>query len=135
MNFKILSLLFSAFLFLSFTGHSQNRAQRAKWEKLGVRAVNYGLDKDDIHVGAKEGGYTKLKVVVTGGALNMHKMVVTYMNGEKEEIELRHNFTKGSSSRMIDLNGRKRLIKNIRFFYDTKNLARSKAKVIVFGRK
>ncbi len=135
MNFKILSLLFSAFLFLSFTGHSQNRAQRAKWEKLGVRAVNYGLDKDDIHVGAKEGGYTKLKVVVTGGALNMHKMVVTYMNGEKEEIELRHNFTKGSSSRIIDLNGQKRLIKNIRFFYDTKNLARSKAKVIVFGRK
>jgi hypothetical protein len=132
MNFKILSLLFSAFLFLSFTGHSQSRA---KWEKLGVRAVNYGLDKDDIHVGAKEGGFTKLKVVVTGGALNMHRMVVTYMNGEKEEIELRHNFAKGSSSRVIDLNGGKRLIKNIRFFYDTKNLARSKAKVIVFGRK
>ncbi|MCJ8291702.1 MAG: hypothetical protein HRT58_04745 [Crocinitomicaceae bacterium] len=132
MNYKILSILFSAFLFVSFTGFSQTRA---KWEKLGVRAVNYKIDKDDIHVGAKEGGFTKLKVVVTGGSVNMHKMVVTYMNGEKEEITLRHNFKKGSGSRIIDLKGGKRLIKNIRFFYDTKNIAKSRAKVIVFGRK
>lgn len=132
MNYKVLSLLFSAFLFLSFTSHAQ---KRVKWEKLGVRAVNFKIDKDDIHVGAKEGGFTKLKVVVTGGSLNMHRMVVTYMNGEKEEINLRHNFKKGSGSRIIDLNGGKRLIKNIRFFYDTKNLAKSRAKVVVFGRK
>lgn len=132
MNYKVLSLVFSAFLFLSFTSHSQ---KRAKWEKLGVRAIDYKIDKDDIHVGAKEGGFTKLKVVVTRGAVNMHKMVVTYMNGEKEEIILRHNFKKGSGSRIIDLKGGKRLIKNIRFFYDTKNLAKSKAKVIVFARK
>lgn len=132
MNYKILSVLFSAFLFISFAGHSQTRA---KWEKLGVRTVNYKLDKDDIHVGAKEGRYTKLKVVVAGGSLNMHKMVVTYMNGQKEEIQLRHNFKKGSGSRIIDLKGNKRLIKKITFFYDTKNLAKSKAKVVVFGRK
>lgn len=132
MNFKILSLLVSAFFFLSFTSNAQ---RGEKWERLGTRAVNYALDKDDIHVGAKEGGFTKLKVVVTGGALNMHKMVVTYMNGEKEEIELRHNFAKGSASRVIDLKGGTRLIKEIRFFYDTKNPARSKAKVSVFGRK
>lgn len=132
MNYKILSVLFSAFLFVSFVGHSQTRA---KWEKLGTRAVNYTLDKDDIHVGAKEGGFTKLKIVVAGGSLNMHRMVVTYMNGEKEEINLRHNFKKGSGSRIIDLNGGKRLIKNIRFFYDTKGLAKTRAKVIVFGRK
>lgn len=132
MNYKILSLLFSAFLFVSLSGFSQTRA---KWERLGTRVVNYSLEADDIHVGAKEGGFTKLKVVVTGGALNMHRMVVTYMNGEKDEIELRHNFAKGSASRIIDLNGGKRLIKDIRFFYDTKNLAHSKANVTVYGRK
>ncbi len=132
MNYKILSVLFTAFMFISLTGFSQ---ANTKWEKLGMRAVDYKLDADDIHVGAKEGGFTKLKVLVTGGALNMHRMVVTYMNGEKDEIELRHNFTKGSTSRVIDLNGGTRLIKHIRFFYDTKNLAPGKAKVSVFGRK
>ena len=132
MNYKILSVLFSAFLFISLTSFSQKGAQ---WERLGTRVVNYTLEADDIHVGAKEGGFTKLKVVVTGGALNMHRMVVTYMNGEKDEIELRHNFGKGSGSRIIDLNGGTRLIKDIRFFYDTKNLAKGKAKVTVFARK
>ncbi|MDG1332953.1 MAG: hypothetical protein P8P74_11535 [Crocinitomicaceae bacterium] len=132
MNYKILSVLFSAFLFISFVGHTQSRA---KWKRLGTRTVNYTIDKDDMYVGAKEGGFTKLKVVVTGGAMNMHRMVVTYMNGEKEEIQLRHNFKKGSGSRIIDLNGGKRLIKNIRFFYDTKGLARKRAKVTVFGRR
>ncbi len=132
MNYKILSVLFTAFLFVSFTGFSQ---KRLKWEKLGVRAINYKIDKDDLHVGAKEGGFTKLKIVVTGGSVNMHRMVVTYMNGKKEEIALRHNFKKESGSRIIDLNGGKRLIKNIRFFYDTKNVAQKKAKIHVFGRK
>jgi hypothetical protein len=135
MNYRILSVVFTAFMFISLTGFSQKRANRVKWERLGTRNVDYKIDKDDIHVGAKEGGFTKLKVVVTGGALNMHKMVVTYMNGEKEEITLRHNFKKGSGSRIIDLNGGKRLVKDIRFFYDTKNVAKGKAKVTVFGRK
>ncbi|MFK7786702.1 MAG: hypothetical protein AB8B56_16405 [Crocinitomicaceae bacterium] len=132
MNYKVLSVLFSAFLFLSFTTHAQ---KRVKWDRLGTRVVNYKVDKDDIRVGAKEGGYTKLKVVVTGGSLNMHRMVVTYMNGTKEEINLRHNFKKGSTSRLIDLKGGKRLIKNIRFFYDTKNLAQKKAKMTVLARR
>lgn len=132
MNTKILSVLFTAFLFVSFSGFSQGRE---KWEHLGTRVVDYGLDRDEIHVGATEGGFTKLRVIVTGGALNMHKMVITYMNGEKDEIELRHNFAKGSNSRIVDLNGGTRLIKTITFVYDTKNLARAKAKVTVSGRK
>ncbi|MFT5859406.1 MAG: hypothetical protein ACI865_001507 [Flavobacteriaceae bacterium] len=131
MNTKILSLLFTAFLFVSFSSFSQ---QKVKWDRLGSRAVDYKVDFDVIHVGARDGSFTKLKVAVTGGALNMHRMVVTYMNGTKEEIELRHNFKKGSTSRVIDIRGGKRLIKNIKFFYDTKNLAQKKAKVHVFGR-
>ena len=132
MNSKILSILFTAFLFISFSSQSQQKAK--DWRRLGSRAVDYRADFDLIHVGAKEGGFTKLKIAVTGGALNMHKMVVTYMNGTKEEIELRHNFKKGSTSRVIDIRGGKRLIKNIKFIYDTKNLAHKKAKIHVFGR-
>ena len=132
MNTKILSILFTAFLFVSFSSFSQHKV---KWDRLGSRAVDYRADFDVIHVGAKEGGFTKLKIAVTGGSLNMHKMVVTYMNGSKEEIDLRHNFRKGSTSRVIDIRGGKRLIKKIKFVYDTKNLASKKAKVHVFGRR
>ena len=129
MSTKILSLLFTAFIFLSFNVDAQ-----AKWERLGSRAVNFGLDKDVIPVGAHEGNFTKLKIIVKGGAINMHRMTVEYMNGEVEKIELKHNFSKSSSTRMIDLKGHKRKIKKIMFFYDTKNLTRRRAVVHVFGR-
>lgn len=129
MNTKFLSLLFTAFLFFSFQGVAQGN-----WEKLGSRVVNFGLDKDIIPVGAHEGAFTKLKIVVKGGAINMHKMKVHYMNGETQNIALKHNFSKQSASRVIDLKGNKRLIKKITFFYDTKNLARKRATVHVLGR-
>ncbi len=105
-----------------------------KWEKLGSRKVDYGLDKDVIQVGAHEGAFTKLKIQVMGGALNMHKVVVEYGNGTKDELEVKQNFDKNSGTRVIDLEGNKRIIKDITFWYDTKNAAKGKATVIVFGK-
>jgi len=113
---------------------STKNAQIGNWEKLGAKKVNYGLDKDVIKVGAREGGFKKLKVAVTGGALNLHKMTVVYKNGEREKLNLKHNFNKNSDSRVIDLNGGKRFIKEIVFWYDTKNKSRNKATVHVFGK-
>ena len=104
------------------------------WEHLGSKKVNYRLDRDVIHVGLFEGGFEKLKIKVSGGRLNMHKMVVEYGNGSKDEINLRHNFGRGSESRIIDLNAGKRIIRDITFWYDSKNLQSTKAVVHVHGR-
>lgn len=129
------TLLLGLFLVVGFTAYAGNPSKIAKeWERLGTKKVNYKLDRDVIHVGAKDGRFTKLKIAVTKGNLNMHKMVVHYGNGTKDEIELRHNFGRRSSSRVIDLNGNKRFIKKITFVYDTKNASRRKAKIHVFGR-
>ncbi|OWY23430.1 DUF2541 domain-containing protein [Sphingobacteriales bacterium UPWRP_1] len=104
------------------------------WELLGSKKVNYSLDHDVLHVGKHEGSFKKLKITVTGGSLNMHKMVVEYGNGDKDEIELRHNFGKGSNSRLIDLKGGDRYIKDITFWYDTDNRSNKKATLHVYGR-
>lgn len=113
---------------------STGMAQTENWERLGTRAVDYKLDRDVVHVGAKKGGFTKLKIAVDGGSINMHKMVITYGNGSKETVELRHNFRPNSASRVIDIRGGKRLIQTITFYYDTKNLSHSKAVLTIFGR-
>ena len=140
MNKLIFTLATIAFLATGFTASAQHKhhahahQNHHTWTKLGSRVVNYKLDRDVIHVGAKDGGFTKLKVVVTGGAVNMHKMVVEYMNGTKETITLKHSFSKNSTSRTIDIRGGKRLIKDITMYYDTKNLAHSKAVVTITGR-
>ncbi len=130
---QIISLLCSLFLIGSLTSFTTVPTIN-KWEKLGSKKVNYRLDKDVIKVGAKEGTFTKLKIAVTNGSLNMHKMVVVYKNGQRDEIELRQNFSKKSDSRVIDLAGNKRFIDQIIFWYDSKNLSRKRAKVHVYGR-
>ena len=133
---KLAFLSVAIFAIVSLSSFSVSDVMDAgRWVKLGSKKVNYGLDRDVIRVGAKEGGFTKLKVKVTGGALNMHRMIVEYGNGSKDEINLRHNFSKRTASRVVDLNGGKRIIKDITFWYDTKNLARKKARVTVFGRR
>ncbi len=106
-----------------------------EWERLGVRKVNYGLDRDVIKVGLKDGRFTKLRFVVRGGGLNMHRVVVQYGNGSKDELEVRHNFKKGSLTRVVDLKGNKRVIRDITFWYDTKNISSRRATLTVFGRR
>ena len=82
----------------------------------------------------KSGRFAKLKLAVTRRDLNMHKMRIEYHNGQVENINLKHNFSKRSSSRIIDIDGRKRIIKNIIFWYDTKNRSKKKVLITVFGR-
>ena len=118
-----------------FLGTSESMAQTQNWQRLGSKKVQFRVDRDVIKVGADEGGFTKLKLKVTGGNLNMHRIVVEYGNGAKDEIKVRHHFTRRSGSRVIDLRGRGRIIKDITFWYDTKNLSRRRATVHVFGRK
>ena len=105
------------------------------WVRLGTKKVDYKVDRDILQVGVNDGRFSKLKLVVSGGDLNMHKMVVLYGNNTKEEINVRHNFNSKSTTRVIDLKGNKRIIKKIMFVYDTKNRSVRKAKVHVFGRR
>ena len=127
MNAKLITLFFALFIFSAYS-------QQGTWEKLGTRPVDHRLDKDVIMVGARKGGFSKLKIEVRGGAVNMHKMIITYKNGTKENVALRHNFGPKSGSRVIDIRGGKRVIQKITFLYDTKGITPGKAVVHVFGR-
>ena len=125
-----------SFLMLSsFTNSDLIRNNNAiTWEHLGTRKVDFKLDRDVIPVGVRDGRFKKLKIKVTGGALNLHKMVVHYGNGSVDNIPLRHQFTRRSGSRVIDLKGNKRVIKKVVFVYDSKNYSRRKARVHLYGK-
>ncbi|WP_299436878.1 DUF2541 family protein [uncultured Aquimarina sp.] len=122
------------FLVVIFLIGSSFTTNVIKWEHLGTRTVNYKVDRDVIKVTAKDGTFKKLKLKVTNGSLNMHRIVLQYGNGEKQVIKVKKNFAKGGTTRVIDLKGNKRIIRDITFFYDTKNLSRKRAKVHVFGK-
>lgn len=105
-----------------------------RWEKLGERKVNYGLDRDEIIVTASEGRFTALKFKVEKGGINLHKVVVHFGNGSTEELELRNEIPGGGESRVLDLPGNKRIIQKVVFWYDTKNFANQKAHLELWGR-
>lgn len=111
---------------LSFTGKG--------WQNLGTKTVNYRMDRDVLDVQKRDGVFKQLKFVVRGGSLNMHKVVVHFENGGQQEIELRHQFNRGSSSRIVDLKGNNRFIEKIVFWYDTQNNSRNKARLTVWGK-
>ncbi len=105
-----------------------------RWEKLGERNVNFRVDRDEILVTAAEGRFTALKIKVHKGAINLHKMVVHFGDGSEQEVETRDNLAAGAESRVINLEGNRRIITKVVFVYDTKNFADRKAEVELWGR-
>lgn len=102
------------------------------WQHLGSRKVSFGMDHDRITVTWKDGSFSKLKFAVNG-QLNMHRAVVTYGNGTKERLDVKHNFTTKNGAHIVDLKGNRRIIKYVDFWYDTKNRSRKRATVRLFG--
>lgn len=137
MKAKLTTLILGAIFFISLSSFDtvDNSSEIREWVRLGTKIVDHKLDRDVLQVGVEDGRFKKLKLKVTGGSLNMRKMVVHYGNGTKDDINLRFNFNNRSSSRVIDLEGNKRIIKKIVFIYDTKNRSKRKAKLHVFGRR
>ncbi|MDH7445581.1 DUF2541 family protein [Aquimarina sp. 2201CG14-23] len=132
-SIKIQKIALPLLVIIFFIGSSFT-TNIAKWEHLGSRTVNYKIDRDVVKVTARDGAFKKLKIKVTNGSLNMHRLVVQYGNGEKQLIQVRKNFAKGGSTKLIDLKGNRRIIRDITFYYDTKNISRKRAKVHVFGK-
>lgn len=105
-----------------------------EWQQLGTHAVDYTLDYDVIPVTYKKGTFTTLKIKVKDGNINMHRCMIMFENGDKQEIEIKHQFTAGSD-KTIDLKGNNRIIEKVTFWYDTKDKSPKKAVVEVWGKK
>ncbi|MFN8336097.1 MAG: hypothetical protein U0U09_13290 [Cyclobacteriaceae bacterium] len=114
--------------------YAQTSSGPEDWQMLGTHVVDYTLDYDVIPVTYKKGTFTTLKFRVTDGNINMHRCMITYENGDKQEIEIKHQFT-ANSEKVVDLKGNNRIIEKITFWYDTKNASARKAVIEAWGKK
>lgn len=102
------------------------------WVKLGERDVNGNVDKDTIVIGANEGKFAKLTLVVSQSDLELLDFEVVFGNGQKHNPNVKHVFKEGSRTRVLDLPGDERVIKSINLKY--KNFAGGgRAHVEVWG--
>jgi hypothetical protein len=93
------------------------REGREGWERLGEREVNGGVDYDTIQVGAREGRFRKIMLVVEDSAVEMFGMTVHFGDGSDFSPPTRLVFAKDSRSHTIDLPGDQRVITRVDFKY------------------
>ena len=109
---------------------------KGEWTLIGTTVANYSADHDSIVVKGRHDNFRKIMFRVEEAPLNLHRLLVTYDNGEPDEIRVRQKIKAGRESREIDLRGEgTRSIRRIDFWYDTRGQSHGRAEVTVFGRK
>jgi hypothetical protein len=103
------------------------------WCVIGTTHATNAADHDAIVVKGSHDDFRKIKFRVKDAPLNLRRMIVTYDNGTKEDINTRDDIPKGGESRDIDLHGGQRSLKRIDFWYDTKGWMNGTADVTVYG--
>lgn len=103
------------------------------WVLLGERTVTDRLDHDTIVVTAERGEFSAVKVTVKKHAVDFHRFVVTYGNGDTDVLEVRRTIPAGGETRQLDFQGGRRVIKRIDFWYDARTLGGKRAGVRALG--
>ena len=108
-------------------------ARQADWELLGTQSVGFGVDRDVVRVGRKEGSFTTLQLRVRGNDIEVLDLKVRYGNGEIDDIPVRALIRAGGSSGALDLRGRARVIESVQLIYRSRPNVRGQAIVEVWG--
>lgn len=121
-------------LCLLLSGLASAAQAQGRWELLGQRQVDFRNDHDQIEVGRSEGRFKQLQVRVKDAPIEVSNMVVTFANDQTFSPKIRHRFSEGSGTRVIDLPGDRRTIKRIDFNYRSISRREGRGTVEVLAR-
>lgn len=91
---------------------------------IGTAVYEQRPQRDVVEVGAREGAFKAIRFEVKGSDVEVLDLKIVYGSGAAEDIRVRQSFKAGSSSRVIDLTGRSRAIRQIIVTYVAKGPAR-----------
>jgi hypothetical protein len=90
------------------------------WVELGCQRVSlFGVDRDTIRVGRREGRFKAIRLHVRGADINMLDLTVVYSNGEPDRLRVRSIIRQGERTGPLDLKGWQRSIDRIEMTYVT----------------
>jgi hypothetical protein len=84
---------------------------------LGSASVDGNHDQDSIRVGRSAGTFRALQLRVSGGPVRVHRLVVRYGDGSKEELRVHSMIPSGGRSYPIPLSGSRRTIQRVDMSY------------------
>jgi hypothetical protein len=108
-------------------------ARDGRWELLGQKSVGFGVDRDVVTVGAKDGRFTAIQLRVKGNDIELLDIDVIYGNGQRDDLQVRSIIRAGSATRAIDLKGQNRVIDRVVLKYRSRPNFRGQAVVEVWG--
>lgn len=120
-----------AALFLMFAPAAQ--AAPGEWMNLGSRQVEFAGERDTIVVSKVDAVFDAIRLEVNGGDLELYDLAVNFADGTRFSPDTRYEFKQGSSSRVIDLPGTARVIKNVSFLYRSKYTKKGRAEMTLWG--
>jgi hypothetical protein len=90
------------------------------WTELGCQRVAlFGVDRDAIRVGRREGRFKAIRLEARGADIQILDLRVVYANGEPDHIPVRSQLRQGDRTRALDLRGWQRSIDRIEMTYVT----------------
>jgi hypothetical protein len=112
--------------------YPQERHDRGRWVLLGQMRIEGRADNDRIDLGPRAGAFRALQFRATGGGVRFERILVTYGNGETDQISVGSEIPSGGRTRAIDLPGNRRVIGSVAMWY-SKLTRRSHPTVKVYG--
>lgn len=115
--------------------YGEKGRERDSWELLGEQSVGFGVDRDVIRVGRREGRFSKIALEVKDNDVEILDLTVFFNRGPPQSLRVREFIRAGGRTRPIDLIGGDRSIDRIELTYRSRPGFRGRAKVAVFGLK
>ena len=105
------------------------------WKVLGSAKVHGHADHDEIWVTGMEGDFKAVKLMVENEGIEFNRVVLHFANGTKQELNIRRFLPAVGETKVLDLNGDDRVIKKVDFYYESKASSKTKAKVVLYGKR
>jgi hypothetical protein len=105
------------------------------WTALGSRVVSDSTDHDTIVISAAQGTYRSVKITVQRSQVRLDRLVLSFENGQRRELNLHELLPAGGETRIIHLKGPEQAIRGVDFWYDPKTVGRRGAVVLLVGRE
>jgi hypothetical protein len=106
---------------------------REQWDLLGEQTVGFGVDRDVIRVGRREGRFSALALEVRDNDVEILDLNVFFNRGPPQSLRVREFIRAGGRTRPIQFGWGDRSIDRIEITYRSRPSFRGRAKVAVFG--
>ncbi len=101
-------------LLLSFmlTAQYASAQQKGPWVKIGEKVVSVNSENDVIR-SVHKGFFSKIKLQAKNYPIEVRKITVYFTNGSSKTMRVRTNIKAGGDSRIINLPGSRRMIREV----------------------